>query len=69
MRARGNIYFKSTTYGTFGYDYVAVNYVTLYTADELINEKNETDKATIRDYIATAYCGDGSIPVISSTTE
>ena len=28
-----------------------------------------TDKSIIRDYIATAYCGDGSTPVINSTTE
>ena len=28
-----------------------------------------TDKLIIRDYIETAYCGDGSTPVINSTTE
>lgn len=69
MRARGNIYFKSSDQGTFGYNYVPVNYVTLYTANELMNGANDTDNSTIRDYIATAYCGNGSAPVINSTTE
>lgn len=30
---------------------------------------SETDNSRIRDYIATAYCGNGSTPVINSTTE
>ena len=68
MRARGNIYFKSSDNSTFESSYVAVNYVTLYTANELINGANNTDKTRIRSYIATAYCGNGSTPVISSTT-
>lgn len=46
-----------------------MNYVKLYTADELIYGNNGADKSRIRDFIATAYCGDGSNPVINSTTE
>ena len=69
MRARGNIYFMQSESAVFNYDHVPVNYVSLYTADELINGNNWTDKWRIRDYIATAYCGDGSTPVINSTTE
>ena len=69
MRARGNIYFQTSESGIFNSDYVLVNYVTLYTADEFLNGNNYTNKSRIRDYIATAYCGDGSYPVINSTTE
>ena len=69
MRARGNIYFKSSGNEVFNSSYVPVNWVTLYTANELLNGNNFTDKFSIRDYIATAYCGNGSIPVINSTTE
>ena len=69
MRARGNIYFKHSDSGVFNSDYVPVNWTTLYTANELLNGNNWTDKSAIRDYIATAYCGNGSIPVINSTTE
>lgn len=69
MRARGNIYFKSSDSRTLGDDYVLVNYVSLYTADESPTVINRKDKYTIRDYIATAYCGDGSTPVINSTTK
>ena len=69
MRARGNIYFKHSESGVFNSSYVPVNYVTLYTANELLNGNNWTDKRSIRDYIATAYCGNGSAPVINSTTE
>lgn len=35
----------------------------------MLNGNDFTDKFRIRDYIATAYCGDGSTPVINSTTE
>ena len=35
----------------------------------MINGNNGTDILNIRDFIATAYCGDGSTPVINSTTE
>lgn len=69
MRARGNIYFRSSDSEVFNSSYVPVNWVTLYTANELLNGNNSTDKSSIRDYIATAYCGNGSIPVINSTTE
>ena len=69
MRARGNIYFKKSDSSTLHDDYVLVNHTTLYTANELLNGNNWTDNLTIRDYIATAYCGDGSTPVINSTTE
>ena len=69
MRARGNIYFNSSKSGVFNSSYVPVNQVKLYTADELLYGNNGTDKWSIRDYIATAYCGNGSIPVINSTTE
>lgn len=68
MRARGNIYFKSSDSEVINSVYVPVNYSTLYTANELMNGNNWTDKLSIRDYIATAYCGDGSTPVINSTT-
>lgn len=69
MRARGNIYFKSSDSHLFNSDYVMLDQATLYTANELLNGDNWTDKFGIRDYIATAYCGDGSTPVINSTTE
>lgn len=69
MRARGNIYFKHSDSEVFNSSYVPVNLATLYTADELLNGNNWTDKLSIRDYIATAYCGDGSTYVINSTTE
>lgn len=69
MRARGNIYFKSAEDGVYYDEYVPVNYAKLYTADELMNGNNGVDNFTIRDYIATAYCGDGSTPVINSTTK
>ena len=68
MRARGNIYFKSSESRKLGDDYVLLNYVSLYTADESPSEVDRKNKYTIRDYIATAYCGDGSTPVINSTT-
>lgn len=69
MRARGNIYFKSAIDTEYGDSYVPVtHYATLYTADELLNGNNGADKFKIRDYIATAYCGNGSTPVINSTT-
>ena len=68
MRARGNIYYLSSCSEVINSDYVPVNYTTLYTANELMNGNNGVDNLTIRDYIATAYCGDGSIPVINSTT-
>lgn len=69
MRARGNIYYMPLDNGVLGSSYVPVNSGVLYTASELMNGNNWTDKSTIRDYIATAYCGDGSNPVINSTTE
>ena len=69
MRARGNIYYSSSGSEILDYDYVTSNFGTLYTANELMNGNNFTDKMSIRDYIATAYCGDGSTPVINSTTE
>lgn len=69
MRARGNIYFRSTDSFVYGCDYVPAEYSTLYTAKELIDGTYETDNSRIRDYVATAYCGDGSTPVINSTTE
>ena len=69
MRARGNIYFYSSENEILDYNYVTVNFGKLYTADELNNGNESTDKWRIRDYIATAYCGDGSTPVINSTTE
>ena len=69
MRARGNIYYLSSGSEVINSDYVPVNNSTLYTANELMNGNNWTDKLSIRDYIATAYCGDGSTPVINSTTE
>lgn len=69
MRARGNIYFKSATDVVYGDSYVPATYYSrLYTADELLNGNNGADKFKIRDYIATAYCGNGSTPVINSTT-
>lgn len=69
MRARGNIYFDTSDSSILQDDYVIVDYGrTLYTANESINGNNWTDNLTIRDYIATAYCGDGSTPVINSTT-
>ena len=69
MRARGNIYFDSSDSGVFNSSFVPINQVTLYTADEQIIGSNGANKTNIRDYIATAYCGDGSTPVINSTTE
>ena len=69
MRARGNIYYLTSTSGVINSDYVPAMYSRLYTANELMDGNNWTDKWSIRDYIATAYCGDGSTPVINSTTE
>lgn len=69
MRARGNIYYLSSVSEILDYDYVPLNLGTLYTASELLYGNNWTDKTSIRDYIATAYCGDGSTPVINSTTK
>ena len=69
MRARGNIYYLTSGSEILNYDYVPFNLGTLYTANELMSGNNWTDKLSIRDYIATAYCGDGSTPVINSTTE
>ena len=69
MRARGNIYYSSSGNGVINSDYVNVNFGTLYTADELLYGNNWVDNFTIRYYIATAYCGDGSTPVINSTTK
>ena len=69
MRARGNIYYLSSGSEILDDNYGPVNFdTTLYTANELINGNNWTDKSSIRDYIATAYCGDGSIPARNSTT-
>lgn len=69
MRARGNIYYLSSNSEVINSDYVPVNSGTLYTADELLYGNNLVDNFTIRYYIATAYCGDGSTPVINSTTK
>lgn len=69
MRARGNIYYLSSDSGVINSDYVPVNPGKLYTADELLYGNNWVDNLTIRYYIATAYCGDGSTPVINSTTK
>ena len=69
MRARGNIYFDSSDNSIFNYSYVSVDYVELYTAKQLIYGDSNTGNSRIRDYVATAYCGDGSTPVINSTTE
>lgn len=69
MRAMGNIYYKTSNGNILDDNYVPVNQATLYTANELLNGNNWTDKWSIRGYIATAYCGDGSIPVINSTTK
>ena len=69
MRARGNIYYFSSGNEILDYDYVTLNFGKLYTANELMNGNNWTDKMSIRYYIATAYCGDGSTPVINSTTK
>lgn len=69
MKARGNIYYMPIDNGVLDSSYVPVNSGILYTANEMTNGNNWTDKSTIRDYIATAYCGDGSTPVINSTTE
>ena len=70
MKARGNIYYKTSVDRVLNYDYVMFDSgATLYTANELMNGNNWTDKQSIRDYIATAYCGNGSTPVINSTTE
>lgn len=68
MRARGNIYFRSDDSYPSVYDYVPTTYSILYTAKEFIDGTYETDKSIIRSYVATAYCGDGSTPVINSTT-
>ena len=66
MRARGNIYFRSSVSNVFNSNYVPISWgTTLYTANELTNKYN----GGTRDYIATAYCGNGSTPVINSTTE
>lgn len=69
MRARGNIYYLSSDSEVINSDYVPVNPGKLYTADELLYGNNWVDNLTIRYYIATAYCGDGSTPVINSTTK
>lgn len=67
MRARGNIYYLASGTEVINSSYAMINDARLYTGDELINGNNDTDKLSIRDYIATAYCGDGSIPVLNST--
>ena len=69
MRARGNIYFKASDNEILDDNYVPVNFGILYTADALLYGNDFTDKFSVRDYIATAYCGDGSIPARNSTTE
>ena len=66
MRARGNIYYLSSGSEVINSDYAPV--IFLYTANELLEGNNGVDNLTIRDYIATAYCGDGSTHVINSTT-
>ena len=69
MRARGNIYFEARDSGLFDFNYVPINYTTLYTANELMNGTYNTDKFKVRGYTATAYRGDGSTPVKNSTTK
>lgn len=69
MRARGNIYFKTSGIEVLNYDYAMLDFgTTLYTANELMNGNNWTHKSSIQDYIATAYCEDGSTPARNSTT-
>ena len=69
MRARGNIYFKASDNEILDDNYVPVNFGILYTAEALLYGNDFTDKFNVRDYIATAYCEDGSIPARNSTTE
>lgn len=68
MKARGNIYFMISDNSVLHHNYVPAKYSRLYTASSLLYGANGADNSRIKDYVATAYCGNGSIPVINSTT-
>ena len=69
MKARGNIYYDCTDSGMKDdTEPVLPKRSFLYTNNEDVYGANYTDIQHVRYYAATAYCGDGSIPVKSSTT-
>ena len=69
MKARGNIYYECTDRGWVSDTQPVLPKLSfLYTNNENVQGANYTDIQHVRYYAATAYCGDGSIPVKSSTT-
>lgn len=69
MKARGNIYYESTESGMlFDNEPVIPKHSFLYTSNQDVFGRDYADIKHIRYYAATAYCGDGSTPVKSSTT-